>query len=112
MKCLECRGACCESFAVPVNIRPDDPVNVWFLLHATVGKDRTPDGRMVDVAAFECRCTKLTGEGRCGIYPDRPTVCRQYEAGGNACLLTVKRRRTPEEYQRIRDESDPVMIHG
>ena len=104
MRCHVCAGACCESFTVPaavLNVRDSDDAR-WVRLHATLS------GRSL---TFEVRCTALTPEGRCSIYERRPAVCRFYEAGGSACLETVRTRRTPEQYQLIRDPQDPVEIH-
>jgi Fe-S-cluster containining protein len=83
---------------------PDKDAQRWLELHATVVDYGTK-------LAFECRCTKLTPEGRCSIYEDRPMVCELYIAGGMSCLNTVRARRTPEQYQLIRGEDDPLTIH-
>lgn len=104
MDCLRCRGACCAELHVPI--------------HGVVGKD--PDGRrwlemfgktVDEHVVVECRCKHLTLEGRCGIYSTRPQVCVTYPPGGAECLSAVRRRRTPEDYQRIRDADDPGAIH-
>lgn len=104
MKCAECKGACCESIlALASDARMfSDDRRRWLELHATRAGDRLE---------FECRCTALTAAGRCSIYSTRPMMCVTYEAGGAACLETVRRRRTPEDYARIRDASDPERIH-
>jgi Fe-S-cluster containining protein len=60
---------------------------------------------------FACRCTALTTAGACNIYNDRPTVCREMSVGGVECLEYVRDSRTPEEYDRIRDDADPHTIH-
>jgi Fe-S-cluster containining protein len=82
---------------------PDGDAVRWLALHATP----TPG-----YLEFECRCTKLTADGRCGIYEDRPLVCKVFAPGGADCLDTVRRRRTPEQYLRIRDAGDPERIHA
>ena len=108
MKCELCRGACCETFSLPIVetlpiagdvIQVD--LNRWLTLHATVGAEKL---------TFECRCMKLTDDGRCGIYDRRPVVCRTYLAGGADCLEAVRTRRSQLEYSRIRDDGDPVVI--
>jgi hypothetical protein len=103
MKCDVCRGACCESFKLPPDalglmgvLAPEDAR--WLTLHATP---------FPGYLRFECRCTKLTKEGACGIYADRPRLCRDFRAGGPDCLRTVRERRTPEEYLLIREDGDP-----
>ncbi len=73
----------------------------WLVLH---GKRDGP------YLSLECKCSALTAEGRCGIYADRPMVCRVYQPGGADCLKTVKARRTPEQYQEIREDGDPLTL--
>lgn len=109
MDCQACRGACCESFIIPAaDLRPPGgDERRWLELHATAAEGFLGRREL----SFECRCTALTAEGRCGIYGERPKVCRDYRPGGWDCLATVKARRTPEEYQRIRGPLDPVRIH-
>lgn len=104
MNCERCRGACCETFMIPASDIdvPGDDASRWLALHAT------PRGRQLE---FECRCTKLTAEGRCGIYADRPSLCQIFPVGGPDCLDAVRSRRTPEQYTVIRDPDDPERIH-
>lgn len=104
MDCRACRGACCESFSLPapmVKVPPPDGKR-WLELHAT------KDGPLLE---FECRCTKLKADGSCGIYDDRPDVCRVFRPGGPGCLETVRKRRTTEQYTTIRGPQDPPRIH-
>lgn len=104
MNCAECRGACCEEFALELaDVRmPTPDVHRWLMAHA----EQEDDGAI----RFECRCRHLTPAGRCDIYADRPNVCRVYQPGGTDCLETVGRRRTLGDYQRIREASDPRVL--
>jgi len=77
----------------------------WIMLH---GRPITEDPIRL---RFACRCTALTEAGACGLYDDRPTVCREMPVGGVECLEAVRNRRTPLEYTRIRDDADPHTIH-
>lgn len=116
MKCSECRGACCEEVIIPrcAVTMPDDDAVRWFELRGEYAPLELLEGIELPEAGLrlEVPCTKLTEDGRCGIYEERPNVCAAYEAGGADCLDTVRRRRTPEDYQRIRDPEDPEVIHG
>jgi Fe-S-cluster containining protein len=105
MKCLECHGACCEDLGLEINPQTI-PTHVleWIKHHASRIEDQ--------LLIFEVRCTKLTSDGLCSIYEDRPLICATFPPGSEACLNTVKRRRTIEDYQRIRDQEDPEVIHG
>jgi Fe-S-cluster containining protein len=109
VNCQACRGACCEEFTIPAtDVRPPGPdERRWLELHATSQEHILAPREL----RFECRCTALTSEGRCSIYSMRPMVCVVYKAGGPDCLDTVRRRRTPEDYQRIREAGDPERIH-
>lgn len=101
MKCSECRGACCESVLVPLPPPAPDRAR-WLALRGI--------GLVAGFHEFPVRCTALTDAGRCGIYEDRPVLCRVYEPGGADCLQTVQLRRTPDDYQRIRDVTDPPTL--
>ncbi len=103
MNCLVCRGACCESFSTELTMQPPSAdATRWIQLHAV----RVEEDRLT----FECRCTKLTSDGLCSIWEDRPMICELYVAGSRECLTTVKERRTVEQYQQIRGEDDPEML--
>ena len=86
--CQHCR-ACCASFRV------DFAVDELLSSGGSV-----PDGLTVEVTAHTCRmrgtdhvparCAALTGRVgervACGIYEWRPAPCREFSAGGDACL--------------------------
>lgn len=101
MKCEICRGACCTTMFVP-KLGDADSIR-WTMLHGVDAGKRV---------LLNCVCNELTTEGRCGIYENRPEICRTYPAGGKDCLDTVRLLRTSEEYDKIRDDWDPVSIHG
>ena len=85
--CLTC-GACCASFRV------DFAVEEMQEMGGTV-----PGGLAGEVTATTCRmrgtdhvparCAALTGKigekAACGIYEWRPSPCREFEAGDDAC---------------------------
>lgn len=100
MDCGVCRGACCESITLDVQFGTDDLQR--FLELRT--KPVLVDGRYQ--RNFNVPCSALM-DGRCGIYPHRPQVCRDFAPGAPACLATVRARRTREQYQAIRGPEDP-----
>lgn len=114
MKCSVCRGACCESVVIPLapmrKACDRDDIR-WLLLHGRKVESAEQGGTGGHGLELEARCTKLDADGRCGIYDERPMVCRLFPAGGPDCLDTVRRRRSPEEYAQIRDADDPPRIH-
>ena len=97
MDCAVCLGACCESITLNVRMPTDDLQRFVELRSKPIGNDRN----------FEVPCTALIN-GRCGIYPNRPQVCRDFEPGGTHCLSTVKARRSREQYAMIRNDADPL----
>lgn len=96
--CLAC-GACCASFRVDFAI---------YELEGMGG--RVPHGLAVEVKGNTCRmrgtdhvpirCAALTGQvGKqvaCGIYEWRPSPCREFEAGSDACHRARARHGLPE----------------
>jgi Fe-S-cluster containining protein len=109
MNCAVCRGACCEELglaAAPLLAavcHGDSDFERWLELHGT--RAPLPIGGELEVAdgalRLECKCTALDELGRCGVYGERPDVCRQYEAGGRECLEVLERRRTAAERELI-----------
>ncbi len=85
--CLTC-GACCASFRVDFSVHELDEQG-----------GRVPSGLAVEVTGHTCRmrgtdhspprCAALTGKlgerAACGIYEWRPSPCREFEAGSDAC---------------------------
>jgi len=98
--CATCTGACCRTYLVPVTVadvrslvqatalypqeflalgdaRPGVP---GFLLDPT----GTPQMLLLDRRQSTGACTFLIelpdGQGRCGVYPDRPLGCRTFPA--------------------------------
>lgn len=83
--CELCRGACCESFAVPLPYPAPVEFNRWAKLRGEVV------GHHLRV---EVPCTALTDDGACGIYKSRPQPCKDYPMGGPACRQAVRDRRS------------------
>ena len=107
MNCLQCRGACCEDLVFPVTGLSQGTFQLLKLRGDVVRLAEQHEG-----IAIPAPCKHLSDKGRCRIYHDRPTVCRVYAAGGPACIETLRRRRTPEEYVVIRGSDDPPRIHA
>ena len=76
--CNHCEAKCCRYFALPI----DDPTTLqdwefvrWYLLHggATVFKEEANWYLLVHT-----ECKHLQADNRCGIYENRPLICREY----------------------------------
>lgn len=83
--CLICRGACCETVAVPFKSIPQESID-WLNMHKEIKADKSG-------MRFETKCEHLTDEGKCGIYEKRPQLCRKYKIGSPACLAAINSRR-------------------
>ena len=85
--CLSC-GACCTSFRVDFSVHESED-----------NGGRVPRGLIESVTDYTCRmrgtdyarprCAALTGtvgdKAACGIYEWRPSPCREFAAGSDAC---------------------------
>jgi len=79
VECTEC-ARCCSYVAVGIN----DPTTprlatdvLWYLYHESVYVYADDDGEWSVV--FETRCRNLGEDRRCGIYSDRPHICRGFD---------------------------------
>jgi Fe-S-cluster containining protein len=100
VNCLECRGACCEQLVLPL---PKDHTGREFFLARGFSTGTA--------VILSCRCPQLTIDaGTCSIYERRPLICSEYKAGGAACLDAVRLRRSPANFQRIREAGDPEVL--
>ena len=92
--CTTC-GACCASFRVDFSV-----------METQAEGGSVPGGLAVEVTAHTARmrgtdhspprCAALTGKlgerVACGIYEWRPSPCREFEAGSDACQRARLRR--------------------
>jgi len=95
-RCEDCGGACCEDVMVPVSPVLCGPAGRGWL--GTRGELVRRDGELH--VRLEAPCPELSG-GRCGIYSDRPHICRIFPVGGDDCVDVIRRRRV-EYYERLR----------
>lgn len=95
--CLSC-GACCASFRVDFSAQ-----------ECSDHGGSVPNGLVVEVTSTlrrmrgtdhqAPRCAALTGvvgtQAACGIYEWRPSPCREFAAGSDACEQARRRQRLP-----------------
>jgi hypothetical protein len=90
LDCQEC-GACCRAAYHSVTVDRDDPVLVR---RPELVVDR---GDYVELRRSGDRCAALAGgvaddePFACTIYDDRPRPCREFERGGENCLIARRR---------------------
>jgi Fe-S-cluster containining protein len=79
VECTEC-ARCCTYVAVGINA-PTTPRLatdvLWYLYHESVYVYRDDDGEWSVV--FETRCRNLGVDRRCGVYAERPHICRGFD---------------------------------
>jgi Fe-S-cluster containining protein len=77
--CDHCTGKCCRYFSLPID-EPrtwDDYDSIrWYLAH---GRTLVYVDRGQWYLLVMTRCRYLTAEDRCGIYLNRPKICRDYK---------------------------------
>lgn len=83
--CRACRGACCVSLVLPIDV-DSVPAEVGVMLRLRGSQEAY--GFRIDAA-----CRHLSRNGRCRIHSDKPTVCSEYQVGGEACRAAVRANR-------------------
>ncbi|MEM1012702.1 MAG: YkgJ family cysteine cluster protein [Planctomycetota bacterium] len=80
--CESCSALCCRQIALPIDNpeSAEDYDNVrWYLMHEGVHVFVEDDQWYL---AFASRCKHLLPDNRCGIYEERPRICRKYTTDG------------------------------
>ncbi|MBD3392031.1 MAG: YkgJ family cysteine cluster protein [Chitinivibrionales bacterium] len=84
--CLACGAQCCRHVAMQTETprckREYDNIR-WFLMHENVNV--FVDDENDWLVEFKTRCSHLRADNTCEIYPDRPSVCRDYPPPGSPC---------------------------
>lgn len=79
-KCDRCTNStCCSYITQQIDVprsKYDFEILLWQVSHRGVGVYKDDDGWFV---MFDAPCTHLEMDGRCGIYEDRPTICRTHD---------------------------------
>jgi Fe-S-cluster containining protein len=84
--CHTCDGLCCRHIAIqldtPTNKTDYDHLR-WFLMHEKVRVGIDLDGNWTLEVATPCQY--LQADYRCGIYDDRPRICKAYPGKDECC---------------------------
>jgi uncharacterized protein len=87
--CVPCGACCVYGLVIPINRREPEPLERYI----EVTLDEAPE--VVVERAFardeaDGRCVNLAGEVGvaigCTVYPDRPQMCRDFDAGSDRCF--------------------------
>ena len=76
--CEYCTAKCCRYFALPIETPEtwDDYDHIrWYMIHGSVSIFVEDDTWYLMVLND---CMHLQADNRCGIYEDRPGICRRY----------------------------------
>jgi Fe-S-cluster containining protein len=76
--CNYCTAKCCRYFALPIETpetREDYDNMRWYMFHGRVAVF-VEDGDWYLLVNHDCQ--HLQDDNRCGIYEDRPKICRKY----------------------------------
>ena len=78
-KCSHCPGTkCCQYVTQQIDTprkKDDFQLMLWQISHANVEFYKDEDGWFL---MFITPCEQLKGNGQCGIYEQRPDICRDY----------------------------------
>ncbi len=79
-KCDLCTNSTCCTYVTQQIDTPkskyDFEILLWQVSHKGVGAYKDEDGWFV---MYDAPCSHLEMAGRCGIYEDRPTICRTHK---------------------------------
>ena len=124
--CTRC-AKCCTYVGVGINapdsVRYATDV-LWYLYHENVSVYRGGDGQWL--VTFETRCKQLQEDLLCGVYEQRPVVCREFDntacevnaPGGGvtftepAQFLDWLRARRPRLYARLAHKFVPPALRA
>jgi hypothetical protein len=114
VECTEC-ARCCTYVAVGINA-PTTPRLatdvLWYLYHDSVYVYLDDDGEWSVV--FETRCRNLGEDRRCGVYAERPHICRSFDNRScevNAPSDTALTFREPLEFLAWLRKTRPRLHH-
>jgi len=78
-KCSFCRGSKCCSYVTQHIDTPrskyDFEILLWQVSHQSISIYKDEDGWFL---MFDSHCSHLLADGGCGIYEDRPAICRDH----------------------------------
>jgi Fe-S-cluster containining protein len=79
-KCGRCSGSkCCSYTTEALGVAPRSKVDfehlLWQVSHQGVEVYKDEDGWFL---LFQARCEHIQPNGACGIYAERPQICRDY----------------------------------
>lgn len=87
--CVTCGACCVYGLVIPINRRDPEPLERYI----EVTLDDAPEvviERVFERDERDGRCVNMAGEVGveigCTVYPDRPQICRDFDAGSDRCF--------------------------
>ncbi|MFP4163824.1 MAG: YkgJ family cysteine cluster protein [Chitinispirillaceae bacterium] len=84
--CTDCNALCCRHVAVgidtPESRKEYDDIR-WYLLHRNVWVSIDHEGSWL--LEFRTPCIHIRDDNTCGIYRNRPEICKEYPADDQLC---------------------------
>lgn len=111
LPCIECRAKCCRYVGVEIDeptSKRDYETICWYLLHQQVQVyvDHEDDW----FVEFQTECEALQPDLGCGIYLDRPQLCREHGWPAGSCEFYSDPHqflfRTPREFEIYLEERE------
>lgn len=88
-ECVPCGACCVYGLIIPINRREPEPLRRYI----EVTLDDAPEvvvERVFERDERDGRCVNMAGEVGveigCTVYPDRPQICRDFDAGSDRCF--------------------------
>jgi hypothetical protein len=100
--CRHC-GCCCSEYALPLL---DDPELVRFLLYHGADIRKRSNGETVYFV--EAACRQRIG-GRCAVYEDRPSICREYDCKRGEGRVEITQELLDERERRLLDDMHAIQ---
>ena len=103
--CDDCT-ICCEHVALPIDTprsKEDWHHVLWYVMHNNILVYKDHEGTWF--IEFETKCKALNDKGLCGIYSERPHICKEYSEDecekfgeGNYYSVIFRNRKDVLEY--------------
>ena len=123
-ECIPCGACCVHGLIIPIDRREPEPLEQY----VEVTLDDAPNvvvERLFERIFEDGRCANLTGEIGveigCAVYPNRPRICRDFEAGSDRCFghrrmagidPPLSEAELTEALEKLNARPRPVKIRG
>ena len=87
--CVTCGACCVYGLVIPINRREPEPLERYIEVTLDDAADVIIE-RVFEREESDGRCVNMAGEVGveigCTVYPDRPQICRDFDAGSDRCF--------------------------